>query len=171
MKRLILILVAVMGLSIEAGAVLKEKDLEQTLAILQVELEEYNNELKLRTNVRKARTTQLITQLLLTMKQADQNALMLYSQEQGNVFDLTYACHEATKQYNDFHRHQLPFTEFLERNQKDLARYDSLITRLESLPTTMTTKYGSERRDSCLVLAKSIHKMLSEGQNQLHRNI
>ena len=171
MKRLILILVAVMGLSFEADAVLKEKDLEQTLAILQVELEEYNNELKLRTNVRKARTKQLITQLLLTMKQADQNALMLYSQEQGNVFDLTYACHEATKQYNDFHRHQLPFTEFLERNQKDLARYDSLITRLESLPTTMTTKYGSERRDSCLVLAKSIHKMLSEGQNQLHRNI
>lgn len=171
MKRLILIFVAVMGLSLEAGAVLKEKDLEQTLAILQVELEQYNNELKLRTDVRKARTKQMITQLMLTLKQADQNALMLYSQERGNVFDLTYACHEATKQYREFQKHQLPFTEFLETNQMELARYDSLITRLEALPVMMTTKYGNERRDSCLVLARSIHKMLAEGQSQLKRNI
>ena len=27
--------------------------------------------------------------------------LFLYSQQQDNVFDLTYACHEATKQYQD----------------------------------------------------------------------
>ena len=171
MKRLILILIAVMGLSFEADAVLKEKDLEQTMAILQAELEQYNNELKQRTEVRRARTKQLITQLMLTMKQADQNALMLYSQEQGNVFDLTYACHEATKQYREFHKRQLPFTEFLERNQTELARYDSLITRLESLPEMMTTKYGNQRRDSCLILARSIHQMLSEGQTQLKRNI
>ena len=55
MKRLILIFVAVMGLSLEAGAVLKEKDLEQTLAILQVELEQYNNELTVRSVRRQER--------------------------------------------------------------------------------------------------------------------
>ena len=171
LKHIILILVLMLGCSIEAGAVLKEKDLEQTLGILQTELEQYNKELTLRTNARKARAKNLITELLLTMKRADQNALMLYSQEQDNVFDMTYACHEATKQYREFHKNQLPFTSFLKKNEIELARYDSLITRLEALPEMMTTRYGSQRRDSCLVLAKNIRGMLMESQMQLKRNI
>ena len=140
MKRLLLLLVIVVGFAVEAGAVLKEKDLEQTLMILQAELEQYNNELTARTAARKARTKQLITQLLLTMKQADQNALMLYSQKQENVFNLTYACNEATKLHKDFNKRQIPFTTFLEKNARDLASYDSLVKRLAASPTLMTTK-------------------------------
>ena len=89
MKRFLLIFVLTLGFIAEAGAVLKEKDLEQTLAILQSELEQYNNELTMRSAVRRERAKQLITNLLLTMKQADQNALMLYSQEQTHPFDMT----------------------------------------------------------------------------------
>ena len=171
MKRILFAFLMLTFFCTDAGAVLKEKDLEQTLGILQVELEQYNDQLTHRTEARKARTKRLITQLLLTMKQADQNALMLYSQEQDNVFDLTYACHEATKLYREFHKRQLPFTTFLEKNEAELARYDSLIIRLETLPKNMTTKYGSLRRDSCLILAKSIRSMLADGQNQLRHNI
>ena len=76
---------------------LKEKDLQQTLAILKTELLRYNNELKERTQVRKQHNKRIIQELVSTMKRADQNALMLYSQQQENVFDLTYACHEATE--------------------------------------------------------------------------
>ena len=162
MKRILIIIVLLVGIISMADAVLKEKDLEQTLTILQAELEQYNNELSRRSTMRKERTKQLITQLLLTMKQADQNALMLYSQYQENVFDMTYACHEATKLYRDFHKRQIPFTEFLEKNGRELARYDSLISRLEALPEIMTTKYGTSKRDSCLVLAKRIRRMLGE---------
>ena len=171
MKRLLLLLVIIVGFAVEAGAVLKEKDLEQTLMILQAELEQYNNELTARTAARKARTKQLITQLLLTMKQADQNALMLYSQKQENVFNLTYACNEATKLHKDFNKRQIPFTTFLEKNARDLARYDSLVKRLDAIPTMMTTKYGQQRRDSCLALAKNIRAMLAEGDYQLRRNM
>ena len=171
MKRFLLIFVLMTGFIAEAGAVLKEKDLEQTLAILQSELEQYNNELTMRSAVRRERAKQLITNLLLTMKQADQNALMLYSQEQTHPFDMTYACKEATKLYREFHSRQIPFTEFLDKNTKELARYDSLVKRLESMPDMMTTKYGQQRRDSCLVLAKNIRSMLAEGNQQLRRNI
>ena len=65
----------------------------------------------------------------------------------------------------------IPFTEFLDKNTKELARYDSLVKRLESMPDMMTTKYGQQRRDSCLVLAKNIRSMLAEGDQQLRRNI
>ena len=104
MKRLLLLIVLFVGIVTTASAVLKEKDLEMTLTFLHAELEQYHNDLTRRTAVRKERTKQLITQMLLTLKQADQNALMLYSQKTENVFDLTYACREATKQYHDFHK-------------------------------------------------------------------
>ena len=170
-KRLTLSLFLLFGFLMEAGAVLKEKDLEQTLTILQAELEQYNEELTVRTAARKERMKRLVTQLLQTMKRADQNALMLYSQQQENVFDLTYACHEATKQYRDFHKDQLPFTEFLDKTEKDIARYDSLIQRLEGMPNIIMTDYGDQKRDTCLVLAKNIRSMLEGNARQLKQNI
>ena len=171
MKRIFLIGLILTSFCFDAGAVLKEKDLEQTLSILQAELEQYNNELTVRSAARRERTKRLITQLLQTMKRADQNALMLYSQQQDNVFDLTYACHEATKQYKEFHKQQLPFTDFLEKTEKDIARYDSLIQRLEGMPDLTMTKYGDQKRDTCLALAKNIRGMLEGNARQLRQNI
>ena len=171
MKRLLFIIILITGLASSAHAVLKEKDLEQTLTILQMELEQYNNELSTRSAARRERTKNLITQLLQTMKRADQNAVMLYSQKQENVFDLTYACHEATKQYKDFNKKQIPFTEFLDKTEKDIARYDSLIQRLENMPNLTMTKYGNQKRDTCLVLAKNIRSMLEGNARQLKQNI
>ena len=156
---------------LEAGAVLKEKDLEQTLGILRIELRQYDNELTQRSAVRKDRTKRLIQQLMSTMKRADQNALMLYSQQQDNVFDLTYACHEATQQYRDFHRQQLPFTSFLEKTEGEIVRYDSLINHLQGISSRIMTKYGAENRDSCLLIAKSIREKLEDNANMLRRNI
>ena len=171
MKRILLFCVFTLAIVIEAGAVLKEKDLEQTLGILRTELKQYDSELDRRSTMRKDRTKRLIQQLMATMKRADQNALMLYSQQQDNVFDLTYACHEATQQYHNFHRQQLPFTSFLEKTEGEIARYDSLINHLQGIPTRMMTKYGAENRDSCLLIAQSIRGKLEDNANTLRRNI
>ena len=171
MKRLLLFCIFALAMITKAGAVLKEKDLEQTLGILRTELKQYDSELTRRSAARKDRTRRLILQLMGTMKRADQNALMLYSQQQDNVFDLTYACHEATKQYHDFHRQQLPFTSFLEKTESEIARYDSLINHLHGIPTHIMTKYGAQNRDSCLVLAQSIRAKLYDNESTLQRNI
>lgn len=171
MKRILLFCVFTLAIVIEAGAVLKEKDLEQTLGILRTELKQYDSELDRRSTMRKDRTKRLIQQLMATMKRADQNALMLYSQQQDNVFDLTYACHEATQQYHNFHRQQLPFTSFLEKTEGEIARYDSLINHLQGIPTRMMTKYGADNRDSCLLIAQSIRGKLEDNANTLRRNI
>ena len=171
MKRLLVLCLFALAIVTDAGAVLKEKDLEQTLGILRTELKQYNNELDRRSTARKERTRLLIQQLMGTTKRADQNALMLYSQQQDNVFDLTYACHEATQQYHNFHKQQLPFTNFLEKTEGEIARYDSLIKHLQGISTRIMTKYGSQNRDSCLVLAKSIREKLEVNANTLRRNI
>ena len=169
-KRL-LVFVFCLLMTAEAGAVLKEKDLQQTLAILKTELQRYNMELKERANVRKQRNKAIIQELVNTMKRADQNALMLYSQQQENVFDLTYACHEATQQYHEFHSRQLPFKTFLSHNEREIARYDSLIGSLRIMPDRVLGKAGSQKRDSCVILAESIRGLLQEGSEQLERYI
>jgi len=171
MKRLFVVFILLLSITFEANAVLKEKDLERTLTILQTELEQYDNELVQRSTSRKERAKELVTQLLITMKRADQNALMLYSQDLDNVFNMTYACHEATNQYHEFHKQQLPFTSYLHKTSVELARYDSLITRLEAMPNMMITKYGISKRDSCLVLAKNIRRLLGEDLSQLKQHI
>ena len=168
--RLITILCCLLMVA-EAGAVLKEKDLQQTLTILKTELEQYNTELASRTAARKARNKQIIQELVSTMKRADQNALMLYSQQQDNVFDLTYACHEATEQYHEFHSRQLPFKTFLLRSEREIARYDSLIGSLRIMPERVLGQSGVAKRDSCVMLAESIRGMLQDGSDQLERYI
>ena len=107
MKKILITLLAFFVLT-NAHAVLKEKNLEQTLNILRTELTEKHQELNSLAEERKAETQEIINQLKETIKQSNQNALMLYSQKPDYVFDLTYACHEATEQYQDFQRQQRP---------------------------------------------------------------
>ena len=62
--------------------------------------------------------------LFETMRRANQDALMLYSQKQDYVFDLTYACHEATKLYQEFRSQVMPFRQWARRSDNEVARYD-----------------------------------------------
>ena len=82
-----------LGITIEAGAVLKEKNLEETLTILRSELTKHYHELTSQREKREEQNQEVFRNLTQTMKQSNQNALMLYSQKQEYLFDLTYACH------------------------------------------------------------------------------
>ena len=112
MKRFSAIL-ALLLVTLSMQAVLKEKDLSQTLQILRTELSNYHNELLERLEQDQQQSEVVRDQLISTMQRSNQNSLMLYSQKQDYVFDLTYACHEATEQYQQFRRQQLPFKTFI----------------------------------------------------------
>ena len=111
---------------------------------------------------------QVRQRLVETMKRSDQNSLMLYSQKLDYVFDLTYACHEATEQYYDFQRQQLPFKMFMDKTESEIARYDSLITSLKSMPITILDDKGKTDRNVCLTLASNIRNSLLENRATLN---
>ena len=167
MKRLIFTLFVLLITAIQANAVLKEKDLDQTLQILRAELTTYHRELMGGTQLRKQQNQELMTQLMETMKLANQNALMLYSQHQEYVFDLTYACHQATEQYQDFQRRQLPFRSVIDKADDEVAKYDSLVHALKTLPQRILTDQGRTDRNVCLTLAASIRNTLSQNRSQM----
>lgn len=152
---------------LDAGAVLKEKNLEQTLQILRGELTEYHRELTSQAGERKEEQKAIFNKLMETMKRSQQNALMLYSQKQDYVFDLTYACHEATELYQQFRTSQLPFREFLAEVDGDIAKYDSLVTSLKAMPQKMLSERASVDRNVCLTLATNIRNTLQQNREQI----
>ena len=154
--------------TLSAQAVLKEKDLQQTLQILRSELTMHHRELSQRIEMNRKQNEQVRQRLLETMKRSDQNSLMLYSQKLDYVFDLTYACHEATEQYYDFQRQQLPFKMFMDKTESEIARYDSLITSLKSMPITILDDKGKTDRNVCLTLASNIRNSLLENRATLN---
>jgi len=160
---LIVILLATLG----AHAVLKEKDLSQTLQILRTELTQFHREMSERMEMDKKRSEQVRHELIETMQRANQNSLMLYSQKQEYVFDLSYACHEATEQYQLFRQQQLPFKTFIDKNGVEIARYDSLITSLKTMPEHVLNQQTRTDRNICLTLATSIRNSLKENQSAM----
>ena len=157
----------VLLITLGAQAVLKEKDLEQTLQILRTELTTHHRELSQQIEMNRKQSEQVRQQLLETMQRSDQNSLMLYSQKLDYVFDLTYACHEATEQFHDFRSKQLPFKMFLEKADAEIARYDSLITSLKSMPITILSDKAQIDRNVCMTLATNIRNSLEENRTTL----
>ena len=157
----------VMLITLSTHAVLKEKDLPQTLQILRTELMNYHRELSQMIEMNKKQSENMRNQLMETLLRSNQNSLMLYSQKQEYVFDLTYACNEATDQYRMFQRQQLPFKTFLNKANNDIARYDSLIGSLRAMPASMLSEQAQTDRNICLTLATNIRHSLEENRTTM----
>ena len=167
LRRLAVVLLMLTVTILDANAVLKEKNLEETLAVLRAELTEYKQDLTTRSDQRKKYDKVIINRLVETMKRSNQNALMLYSQNANYVFDLSYACHEATEQYREFQRQKLPFRNFLTKQESEIAKYDSLIASLRKMPTSSLSKRGQANRSACITLATDIKQTLQESREQV----
>ena len=165
-KRIILLLVVFISVCSDVSAVLKEKNLEQTLSVLRHELVLRHIEQTSQVVERRRYNTQTLNELIDIMKRSNQNSLMLYSQNSDYVFDLTYACHEATELYQQFQSRRVPFQEFLQRHDAEIAKYDSLIVSLKNMPTAMLGQRANTDRNICLTLAISIRNSLAENRLQ-----
>ncbi|MBR4918276.1 MAG: mechanosensitive ion channel family protein [Bacteroidales bacterium] len=118
----------------QAHAVLKEKNLPQTLGVLRAELERsYNEQQQLMARFDK-RNMEQHASLIEMMQKSNQIALMLYSQNSDFTFDMAYACQEATEQYRTLKNRHLPYNKMIERIQSEIERYDALILALQNLP-------------------------------------
>jgi len=169
--RLLLLVIAEVLCLVPARAVLKEKDLNSSLAVLRHELTTYHREQQDREFNSTMRTQRVTTTLRDIMQRSAQNSLMLYSQKNDYVFDLTYACHEATEQYQDFRRQIMPFKDFVNRSNSDIARYDSLIDMLSKMPTMVLSPQAKVDRNVCLTLAVNIRRMLQDNKDAMQENM
>lgn len=171
MKRIVILFVILFSVTASSWAVLKERDLESTLAILRSELTKTYQEQKKQTHRGKMLKEQVRDRLFDVMKRSKQNSLMLYSQKSDYVFDLTYACNEATEMYRDFQHQIMPFRTIIEKIDIEVARYDSLVTSLASMPVVILSDKAKTDRNVCLTLSVHMKNTLVEVQKQLNEYI
>lgn len=170
-KAYILVLFLSLIVVLPTHAVLKERNIGGTLAMLRIELTHYHNKLEKQSGAQREQREQVMQQLIATMNNSQQNAIMLYSQKSGNVFDLTYACHEATEQYKGFKETVGPFRTYVEEINTEIARYDSLITDLSSMYVNTLTPKENIDRNVCLTLAVNIRRTLNYNKQQSQQYI
>lgn len=150
-----------------SNAVLKEANLDTTLYMLRTELTNYHIDLEKQNQTAKAQQLAVIQELICIVKQADQNSIMLYSQRNGYIFDMTYACHEATEQFKKFKSKAVPFRQMIKKNNVEVARFDSLINYLYGMNTMFLSEEAQVNRNVDLTLAVNIRRQLVEKQKQL----
>lgn len=166
-KRLYIIILLMVAFVLPSNAVLKEANLDTTLYMLRTELTNYHIDLEKQNQAAKAQQLAVIQELISIMKQADQNSIMLYSQRNGYIFDMTYACHEATEQFKKFKSKAVPFRQMIKKNNVEVARFDSLINYLYGMNTMFLSEEAQVNRNVDLTLAVNIRRQLVEKQKQL----
>lgn len=170
-KKLSLILILLIAYILPSHAVLKEANLDTTLYMLRAELTTYHLDLEKQNKGMKEQQKAIIKELISITAQADQNSLMLYSQKNGYIFDLTYACHEATDLFHNFKSKSAPFRSMIEKNTTEVARFDSLINYLYSMNTIFLSDEAQVNRNVDLTLAVNIRRQLKETQTQLQEYV
>ena len=148
-------------------AVLKEKNIENTLSLLRLELTNYRTELERQSGLMKAQQEQVMMNMISVMNRSRQNSLMLYSQKNGFIFDLTYACHEATAQYQEFQKNVKPFRQYLNTADVEISRYDSLINELGTMGKYGLSEKAKVDRNVCITLAINIRHTLNDNRVQM----
>lgn len=171
LKRHYILLFLVLLFALPVNAVLKEDSLSNTLAILRTELEAYHDEYGKKQNAMKSSGSMVFKQLMQINQNSNQNAIMLYSQKDGYVFDLTYACHEAIEQYRDFRKRLIPFRNYVDKTDSEVARFDSLIVCLKTMPVRLLDDKAKVDRNVCLALAVNTRRMVVETRDQLNEYI
>ena len=137
MKRVLAVLCLCLLAVMPVGAVLKEKDLAQTLGVLRAELERDYQKLQMFIQSYEQQGAQQHQQLVSYMNQCEQIGLMLYSQSTENTFDMAYACQQSVDLYrrlNDKEGNTLPYDKIIARLKSEIERYDALIASLKSMP-------------------------------------
>lgn len=166
-KRLYIIILLMVAFVLPSNAVLKEANLDTTLYMLRTELTNYHIDLEKQNQAAKAQQLAVIQELISIVKQADQNSIMLYSQRNGYIFDMTYACHEATEQFKKFKSKAVPFRQMIKKNNVEVARFDSLINYLYGMNTMFLSEEAQVNRNVDQTLAVNIRRQLVEKQKQL----
>ena len=167
----ILVALLVLVTALPASAVLKESNMEQTLSVLCEELSETHKEQRERA----ARFEQLNKQFQRSigrdLELCNNIELMLYSQKEQNVFDLAYACGQATELYNRVSRTR-SFKQFEQQQDEQIAQFEHLIQALNNISDyQFKTPEMRATRDSCIYLARVIEndiRMARETMNDNH---
>lgn len=170
MIKKILLVMLVLAAVLPAGAVLKEANMEQTLGVLCEELSEAHKKQRERAKRFEQRNKQFQRSIGRDLELCNNIELMLYSQNEQNVFDLAYACGQATSLYERVSRTR-SFKQFEQQQYEQINQYENLVKALNNIPDyQLKTPEMHAMRDSCVYLAKFIENEIRRTRETMKDN-
>ncbi len=170
MKKYILMALMLLATIVPAGAVLKESNMVQTLGVLCEELSQTHQEQQERAERFEKRNKQFQRSIARDLELCNNIELMLYSQKEQNVFDLAYACGQATTLYKRVSRTR-SFKQFEQQQDEQISQYENLVRALNNIPDyQLTTPEMRATRDSCVVLARAIESDIRKARETMKDN-
>jgi len=169
MKKIFLVIM-LLATVLPAGAVLKESNMAQTLGVLCEELSETHKEQKARAERFEQRNKQFQRSIGRDLELCNNIELMLYSQKEQNVFDLAYACGQATELYKRVSRTR-SFKQFEQQQDEQIAQYEHLVQALNNISDNqLKTPEMRVNRDSCIYLARAIENDIRHARETMKDN-
>jgi len=166
---IIMVLMATLG-CLPAGAVLKESTMRQTLGVLCEELSNTHKEQQQNLKRFQSRNSGFQRSIGRDLELCNNIELMLFSQKDQNVFDVAYACNQATELYSRLSRTR-SFKEFEDQQDEQIEQYGKLINALEHIsPHLLKDKNMQVTRDSCIYLARVIQSDIVANRESMKDN-
>ncbi len=162
MKRTLSLLLVLMIACVPSWAVLKEKDLARTLSVLRAELAADHEKMQQLITSYERQGQQQHEQLVSYMTQCEQIGLMLYSQSTDNIFDMAYACQQASELYRELQQKQtkkMQYNKVIEQMKLEVERYEELITTLRTMPPIDEADKDSLLTESDSILLSAIDSL------------
>ena len=129
-KKIFFITFLLFLITVPTHAVLQEDSLKNSLSVLRHELINQHLEETKQLNRSKIINEQVMTQLKEIGEKSAQVSLMLYSQKTDNIFDLTYACHQATELWKDFQTKTRPFHDLITQSNEEIPKVYIVLSTL-----------------------------------------
>ena len=144
--------------------------MQQTLGVLCEELSETHQEHKDRAKRFEKRNNEFKKSIGRDLELCNNIELMLYSQKEQNIFDLAYACGQATSLYKRVSRTR-SFKQFEQQQDEQIAQYENLIRALNNIPDYQLQNPAMRlNRDSCIYLAKAIEGDIRKARETMKEN-
>ena len=121
-------------LAVPVWAVFNEKELEQTLSELRIQLQGEVEKQESRQGRILSSHRMQHGRMIDIIRRCNELSLMLYSQNQDFTFDMTYALKQVTAEYEDFNSSRTPYDDIVVRLDLEIDRYARLVESLRRLP-------------------------------------
>ena len=161
-KRILVSLSVFLLVLVPVWAVFKEKNLQQTLSVLLLELKEtYNTLLNFNGSAEK-RIQEQHERLADLIDECNELSVILYSQASENTFDLTFALNEVTKQYEQFKSEQTPYAAIRGSLSTEMERYNRMLLTLRKMPPERTAEEIEQAPEVAVALDSALMSSLSD---------
>ena len=170
MKRIFAALLLTFAISLAAGAVVKEKNMDLTVKELHDDLLSYKTNLEYNISRYEAQRSDYWSQMNKCMHECQEYSIVLYTQQGERLFGLSQACQTLEDLMEEFRKNQHPFEKWKTNFDTELERYGRLEELLGRIDTRSLTTKGEEARQQCVAICGEIKERLDELQKQIYAN-